>query len=285
MAERAQAIVELVRARNSALDKTAEWKDAQWELEPFEALAWRWAETGNIDAAAWLLNQAGLRWHELGEWPRAEAIMRRALPVAEQSFGPDHPNVAKRLNNLALLLAEDKNRLAEAEPLLRRALAIDEQSFGPDHPAVAIRLNNLALLLKNTNRLAAAEPLMRRVLALDEKSFGPNHPAVAGDLNNLARLLRTAHGPAEAEPLMRRALMILRASLGQDHPSTQTAARNYAVLLQQMGRSREEVLAFFESELGWGLPAGGPHYPGSARAIERRWMRLRHALRWFKRHK
>lgn len=30
--------------------------------------------------------------------------MRRALTIDEQSFGPEHPNVAIRLNNLAHLL-------------------------------------------------------------------------------------------------------------------------------------------------------------------------------------
>ena len=73
----------------------------------------------------------------------AEPLMRRALAIDEKSFGPDHPNVASDLNNLALLL-QATNRLAEAEPLYRRALAIDEKSFGPDHPNVANSLNNLA---------------------------------------------------------------------------------------------------------------------------------------------
>ena len=62
--------------------------------------------------------------------------MRRALAIDEKSYGPDHPNVAIRLNNLARLL-QATNRLAEAEPLMRRALAIDEKSYGPDHPNVA----------------------------------------------------------------------------------------------------------------------------------------------------
>ena len=104
--------------------------------------------------------------------------MRRALAIDEQSYGADHPNVAIRLNNLALLL-QATNRLAEAEPLMRRALAIDEQSYGADHPNVAIDLNNLAQLLQATNRLAEAEPLMRRALAIDEQSYGADHPNVA----------------------------------------------------------------------------------------------------------
>jgi hypothetical protein len=80
--------------------------------------------------------------------------------AAAAPFGPEHPSVAIRLNNLALLLSDTK-RLAEAEPLYRCALAIYEKSFGPEHPNVAIRLNNVALLLYNANRLAGAEPLYR----------------------------------------------------------------------------------------------------------------------------
>ncbi len=69
---------------------------------------------------------------------RGRAADRRALAIDEKSFGPEHPNVAIGLNNLAQLL-QATNRLAEAEPLMRRALAIDEKSFGPEHPNVAIR--------------------------------------------------------------------------------------------------------------------------------------------------
>ena len=58
--------------------------------------------------------------NRLGE---AEPLMRRALAIDEASYGPDHPNVAIRLNNLASLL-QDTNRLGEAEPLSRRHLEI-----------------------------------------------------------------------------------------------------------------------------------------------------------------
>ena len=76
----------------------------------------------------------------------AEPLMRRALAIDEKSYGPEHPNVATHLNNLAHLL-QDTNRLGEAEPLMRRALAIDEKSYGAEHPTVAIDLNNLAAII------------------------------------------------------------------------------------------------------------------------------------------
>ena len=66
----------------------------------------------------------------------AEPLYRRALAINEKSLGPEHPDIALNLNNLAELLRAT-NRLAEAEPLYRRALAIDEKSFGPEHPNVA----------------------------------------------------------------------------------------------------------------------------------------------------
>ncbi len=84
--------------------------------------------------------------------------MRRALKIDEQSFGPNHPDVATDLNNLALLL-QDTNRLAEAEPLLRRAAAIFERSLGANHPNALITLENYADLLRKLNRNAEAEKL------------------------------------------------------------------------------------------------------------------------------
>jgi tetratricopeptide (TPR) repeat protein len=121
----------------------------------------------------------------------AEPMMRRALAIGEKSYGPEHPDVAIRLNNLAALLKET-NRLAEAEPLMERALAIDEKSYGPEHPDVAGDLNNLAQLLKDTNRLEEAEPLMRRVVVIVLKftrRTGHLHQHLKTALGNYWRIL------------------------------------------------------------------------------------------------
>jgi tetratricopeptide (TPR) repeat protein len=119
-------------------------------------------------------------------------MYRRALAIDEKSYGPDHPEVATDLNNLAGLL-QATNRLAEAEPLIRRALAIDEKSYGPDHPDVARDLNNLAGLLQATNRLAEAEPISRRQLVIFLKftrATGHWHPHLQIAFSNYRGLLR-----------------------------------------------------------------------------------------------
>jgi len=166
------------------------------------------------------------------------------LAIDEASYGTDHPNVAKDLNNLASLL-KATNRMAEAEPLMRRALAIDEASYGTDHPEVATDLNNLAQLLQATNRLAEAEPLMRRALAIDEASYGTDHPEVASVLNNLASLMYATNRLAEAEPLMRRMVTIFIAfsQQGHQHPHLKAAFGNYYLLLKAMNLPESEIEA------------------------------------------
>jgi tetratricopeptide (TPR) repeat protein len=188
-------------------------------------------------------------------YSEAEPLMRRALALDEACFGPDHPNVANQLTNLACLL-QDTNRLREAEPLMRRALAINEACFGPEHPNVAICLNNLANLLQATNRLEEAEPLMRRALAINEACFSSNHPNVARNLNNLAQLLHDTNRPEEAEPLMRRALALDEACFGPDHPNVANRLTNLACLLQATNRVGEaeplmrRALAINEASFG-----------------------------------
>lgn len=65
----------------------------------------------------------GLFFDGKGVWAEAEPLMRRAMAIDEASFGPEHPNVGRDLNNLAALL-QATDRLAEAESLMRRAIEI-----------------------------------------------------------------------------------------------------------------------------------------------------------------
>jgi tetratricopeptide (TPR) repeat protein len=128
-------------------DLQAYWLALQPHYDPCDAYRaaidlWD-ADADDPETFAVALNELGVFHYERAEHTAAEPLMRRALAIDEQSYGPKHPHVASDLNNLAQLL-QDTNRLAEAEPLNRRALAINEQSSGAEHPDVAIELNNLA---------------------------------------------------------------------------------------------------------------------------------------------
>ena len=91
-------------------------------------------------------------------------MIRRSLAIREKVLGPDHPDVARSLNNMADLYERQK-RYADAEPLYRRALAIRERAVGLDHPETATSTNNLAYLLRLEDKTADALPLLNRLIA------------------------------------------------------------------------------------------------------------------------
>jgi hypothetical protein len=64
--------------------------------------------------------------------------LERALAIRERVLGPDHPDTATSLNNLALLL-QAQGALTAARPLLERALAMSERVQGPDTPTPPYR--------------------------------------------------------------------------------------------------------------------------------------------------
>ena len=68
--------------------------------------------------------------------PRPSLCSNAPSPSSEKALGPEHPDVANSLNNLAALY-QAQGRYAEAEPLYKRALAISEKALGPEHPDVA----------------------------------------------------------------------------------------------------------------------------------------------------
>ena len=239
-----------------AYDKAAEYTRA---LDAYESTS------GTGEHLSLRLSGVAAFLYLSAEYGAAAPLMRRALAIDEESFGPDHPNVTKVLNDLAVLL-QATNRFSEAEPLYRRVLAINEASHGPDHPKVAAGLNNLAALLQATNRFSEAEPLYRRALAIDEASLGPDHPTVASHLNFLAELLRATNRLAEAEPLYRRALAIAEASFGPDHPDVSAKLNNLAGLLGATNRLAEAE-PLYRRTLAIDEASFGPDHPDVAAAL------------------
>jgi CHAT domain-containing protein/Tfp pilus assembly protein PilF len=190
-----------------------------------------------------------------GKYDEALPIAERALETRERELGPDHPDVAAAINNLAVLYA-NKGEYAKAEPLYQRALVIREKALGPEHPDVAQSLNNLAILYKSRGEFAKAEPLYQRALLIKEKAFGPDHPEVATSLNNLANVYYRKGEYSKAEPLYRRALAIWEKALGPEHPNLAASCNNLANLYRIRGDYakaeplHQRALAIWERALG-----------------------------------
>jgi tetratricopeptide (TPR) repeat protein len=79
------------------------------------------AQTAGIEWEA--LNQEVMDLYRAGKYGRAVVVAKKALEVAEKNVGPDHPDVATSLENLAALYRATK-RDAKALALEKQAAKI-----------------------------------------------------------------------------------------------------------------------------------------------------------------
>jgi tetratricopeptide (TPR) repeat protein len=102
--------------------------------------------------------------------------------------GEDHPSVATRRSNLAVVL-KDLGELPRARELLEKALASDLKNLGEDHPSAVTRRYNLAVTLELQADSAGALALLGQVLRAQEKRLGADHPSRAVTRAKIASLL------------------------------------------------------------------------------------------------
>jgi serine/threonine protein kinase/tetratricopeptide (TPR) repeat protein len=215
--------------------------------------------------AARLLDQAGLYLLEHAQYTQAKILFQKALAIREEMVGPEHPDVAESLSNLAGPSLY-QGMYAQAEPLFERSLAIRMRIQGPTHPDVAVALNNLALLYNQQGKYAQAEPLFHQALAIWEEVQGLAHPDVARTLNNLALLYQAQEKFARAEQFYRQAISIWERIRGPAHPDVATGLNNLAMLLHRLGKySQAESL--FQRVLEIREKTLGPEHPATAHGL------------------
>jgi Tfp pilus assembly protein PilF len=95
------------------------------------------------------------------------------MTATETAFGPDHPDMAQALNNLAVVYKR-QGRNADAEQLYKRSVATLEKTLGPNHPDLAGVLQNLAVFYKDQGRDDDADALLERVTAIRAKAGLPS---------------------------------------------------------------------------------------------------------------
>ncbi|MGI9071762.1 MAG: tetratricopeptide repeat protein [Bryobacteraceae bacterium] len=187
---------------------------------------------------AQMMDVMGTVYYNLGLYPQAESLFRRALQIHHKVFGPQHLKTAQSMNSLANTLDEEGHR-ADAAKLYAQALEIRRRVLGPEHPDTLKSINNLAITLVEQGRYREAEKLGRQVLDVRRRVLGPEHPDTLTSMDNLGDTLHSEGHHAEAEKLNREALEITRRVLGLENPATLRAMHHVANLLYDEGRYAE----------------------------------------------
>jgi serine/threonine protein kinase len=193
------------------------------------------------------------------QWQLAKQAYERALEIDRHVLGDDHPRVAFRLQNLAIV-AQNMGDLKKAEDLYRDALQREEHSYGERLPETAITKGNYGLLLQREGRLVEAEPLLRDAVSIRLALYGPSHYLVGYARVSLAMLLHDKGDLAGAENQFREALAIYDASLPANHQYRAALLMHFARLLVDRNESAEALVRSEESIKIWAAtsPATNP---------------------------
>ncbi len=227
-------------------------------------------------------NARGTAQERRSETELALADYARALATCEARLGPEHPDVAVVLNNMALL-EEKQGRHQLARAQLERSLQIRRRTLGEEHPVTATTRMNLGTLSLNNGEYEAAVtefeqalvvlsrvqgvdadvadirynlgvaqhlryqydlalPHYRAALELTERMKGADHPDVAYPLTGLGGALVELHRDVEARELLERALAI-RSREGVEPVDIGELRFALARAVLQVDRDRAIVLA------------------------------------------
>lgn len=217
-------------------------------------------------AANRLFHRAGVYLYERALYEQAEVFFKRALLIGEKVDGPEDPNTAATLQQLASLY-QNTAQYGQAEDLYRRALAICEKSLGPEHLATAAILHELARLYQNKGRYRQAEVLYQRALRIKEHTEGPDDPDTATTLHELARLYQAQAQYDKAEELYKRALHIKEKSLGVEHFSTASTLGSLGELSELRGE-HEQAEDYYKRALAIFGRVPGDEYPATLTVLK-----------------
>ena len=191
----------------------------------------------------------------LGELAKARELFERNVELAE-ALGPGHPELARSLVNLGVLL-QMAGELAEARATFERALPMIEANVGTEHASVASVLNNLGGSAYELKDFTAAKAAQSRALEIRRKLFGDKHPAVAQSLQNLGNAVGALGDDEKAVEYYRRSIEIRDAVLGPEHPVIASTLSNLSNSLARLGRG-EQALAPIERAIAIREKALGP---------------------------
>lgn len=204
-----------------------------------------------------LLTNMGILYKSLGEFEKGLAFHQRALAIRRSlpEYGPDHPETALVMDNIAILLISWQ-KPQEAKPYLLEAHRILEKRLGANHVQTMKAVRNMARYYSEIGEVDKGLELGAQALTAFEQKFGSLHPEVAKCLNSMGRMYLRKGDLANAEAKVLAALHIRESLFGPDNPDTMLALNDLALVRMAMNQpsSTTELLrrslTFSEKMLG-----------------------------------
>jgi non-specific serine/threonine protein kinase/serine/threonine-protein kinase len=196
-----------------------------------------------------------ITWRQRGNFPAAEAQLRRAIELAERAYGPDHQATLNMRNSLLVLLQQVQRNTD--------ALAVQEQivnglkkTAGPHDERTVTAVYNLAIYRAKAGDHAGALPLLEQVFNERSKAHGATSVLALSTISDIAEVHQMMGHTTRALELQEDLVSKFAATLGDDNPQTLSARYRLACLHQLTGDTKlaaemhEKVLPGLRSALG-----------------------------------
>ncbi|KAF6806923.1 Kinesin light chain 5 [Colletotrichum sojae] len=192
------------------------------------------------DQLEWSKLLTNVSWYlvMLGNYSRAEVIVRQAVTIRTEILGQEHPSTLTSMANLASTY-RNQGRWKKAEELGVRVMETKKTVLGEEHPDTLASMNNLASTYRSQGRWKEAEELQAKELEICARVLGEEHPDTLTGMNNLASTYRNQGRWKEAEELFVRVMETTSMVLGEEHPHTLTSMGNLASTYSNQGRWKE----------------------------------------------
>ena len=199
-----------------ALNEAGQHRDALPVFAEAEAAMREEAGEAHADLA-WLLNNYGWCWHELGRFDEAMQRYDDSLALLERRDAPFER--ALTLSNRAGLLY-DTGRTQAALSQWEDALAILQDMFGEQGNAAVVRGHlNLSMVLTELGRLEEAQDHANRAVDMIRAVMGVEHRFFAASLSRRARVQLERGNLEAAESDIDASSLIFEEQRGPDHPA------------------------------------------------------------------
>jgi tetratricopeptide (TPR) repeat protein len=209
---------------------------------------------GNENPALWSAEvQLATTLARSGAWVQALPHFEHARRLRESSVGPDHPDVALILSNLAGCY-EHAGQTDKALVSVKKAFQIREKTYGPNSPFLVATLNNLADFELRNHELAGALADIERAQAIATRFPGPTSPTYHVVATTHAEILGASGRVAEARKAFDDVLALEHQTKSPELGTT-LAARATLELAQARWK---DAASFEESAIAAYETAGGP---------------------------
>ncbi|HFE46720.1 MAG TPA: tetratricopeptide repeat protein [Nannocystis exedens] len=183
------------------------------------------------------LNIIGSVYDLRGDPEAALANYRRALAIAEDKFGSDHPESAKILNNIAIVEKSQGNFQAALADY-HRVLTIRRGAYDPDHPEIGAALSNLGNLYLAMGRYADAITYYREALEILSQT-APGSQLSGRLFYNIGVSHHLEGRYLEAVESYRRSLEVSEAIYPADHPEIAYPLAGLGSALVELGHDAD----------------------------------------------